>query len=131
MKLSDPVRSFLEQPLIARLSVIDDAGYPHTVPIWFARDGDDLMFFSSRTARKIGHAQANPRGAVTVGGDPYGAEGYLLKGELSIEEDPENRWLSLITHRYEPNDLAEQHVAEWSKEDLVLMRFRPRKVIRV
>lgn len=131
MVITDPVRSFLEQPLIARLSVIDDAGYPHTVPIWFARDGDDLMFFSSRTARKIGHSQANPKGAVTVGGTPYGAEGYLLKGEFSIEEDPGHRWLSEITHRYEAKEQADKDVAEWSKDDLVLMRFKARKVIRV
>src|SRR5947209_20467217 len=82
MILSEPVRNLLDKPLIARISVIDDEGYPHTIPIWFIRDGDEIMFISSRGGRKIRSIQANPKGAVTIGGDPYGSEGYLLKGEF-------------------------------------------------
>lgn len=121
----------MEQPLIARISVIDNQGYPHTVPIWFARDGDDVVFFSSRSAKKIGFAQANPNGAVSLGGNPYGSEGYLMKGKFRIEEDSDHRWLSEITHRYEPRDLADQHVGEWSRGDLVVMRFKPQKISKV
>ena len=131
MILTEPVRTFLEQALIARIAVIDNDGYPHLIPIWFARDEDDVMFFSSRTARKIKHVQANPKGALTIGGDPYGSEGYLLKGEFSVEEDPEHRWLKEITYRYEPREIADSHLAEWVNDDLVLLRFRPRKVIKV
>jgi len=131
MKLTEPVRAFLDQAQIARIAVIGDDSYPHVIPIWFARDGDEVMFFSSRSARKIKHVQANPRGALSVGGDPYGSEGYLMKGDFSIEEDRGHRWLREITYRYEPRELADQHVAEWSNDDLVLLRFKARKVIRV
>ena len=121
----------MEQPLIARISVIDTQGYPHTVPIWFARDGEDVVFFSSRDAKKVGFALANPNGAVSLGGNPYGSEGYLMKGKFSIEEDRDHRWLNEITHRYEPKDLADQHVREWSSSDLVVMRFKPQKISKV
>ena len=131
MILTEPVRALMEKPLIARISVIDGDGYPHMIPIWFARDGDDVMFFSSRTARKIKHVQVNPKGAFTLGGDPYGSEGYLLKGEFSIEEDTGHRWLGEITYRYEPRDVADKHLAEWVNDDLVLMRFTPRRVIKI
>ena len=131
MILTEPVRAFMEKPLIARIAVIDGDGYPHLIPIWFARDGDDLMFFSSRTARKIKHIQANPKGALSLGGNPYGSEGYLLKGEFSVEADPGHRWLREITCRYEPREIADSHLAEWVNDDLVLMRFKPRSVIRL
>ncbi len=131
MILSEPVRTLMEQALIAHISVIDNDGYPHVIPIWFARDGDEVMFFSDRTARKIKHIQANPKGALTIGGDPYGSEGYLLKGEFSIEDDPGHRWLREITYRYEPRAIADKHLAEWVNDDLVLLRFKPRKVIKV
>lgn len=121
----------MEQPLIARISVIDDQGFPHTVPIWFARDGDDVIFFSSRSARKAVFAQVNPNGAVSLGGNPYGSEGYLMKGVFVIEEDPGHRWLREITFRYEPADQAKKDVTDWSSSDLVVMRFKPRKVIKV
>jgi nitroimidazol reductase NimA-like FMN-containing flavoprotein (pyridoxamine 5'-phosphate oxidase superfamily) len=131
MPLTDQVRSLLKGAMIARLSVIDRRGYPHTVPIWFATDGDDLMFFSSRSARKIGYVQVNPKGAISIGGDPYGEEGYLLKGEFSLEEDGNHRWLSEIVHRYEPKELADKHVVDWGAGDLVLMRFKVQKVSRI
>jgi hypothetical protein len=131
MNLSSEHQVFLQHSLIARISVVDDRGYPHTVPIWYALDGNDLMFFSSRGARKIGYVQSNPKGAVSLGGEPYGAEGYLLKGEFSLEEDTHHHWLSEIVHRYEPVELADQHVADWGQGDLVLMRFRVEKVSRI
>jgi hypothetical protein len=131
MTLSDAVRALLDQPLIGRISVIDDEGYPHTIPIWFIRDGDDVMFISSRGGQKIRSIQANPKGALTVGGDPYRSEGYLLKGEFAIEEDPEHRWLKAITYRYEPRDIADRDLAEWANDDIVALRFTPRQVLKV
>jgi len=131
MILTAPVRDFLEKPLIARIAVIGADGYPHAIPIWFARDGDEVMFFSSKTARKIKHIRHNPRGALTIGGDPYGSEGYLIKGEFSIEVDINHRWLREITYRYEPRDLADQHVVEWGTDDIILLRFKPHKVIKI
>jgi general stress protein 26 len=131
MVLSEAVRKLLDQPLIGRISVIDGEGYPHTIPIWFIRDGDEVVFFSSRDTRKNKHIQANPKGALSIGGDPYGSEGYLLKGEFAIEEDPRRRWLSAITHRYEPQEQADKDVEEWGKGDLVALRFTPRQVVKV
>jgi len=39
--LDEPIRAFLETPRIAYLSTIDLKGYPHTVPVWFAVDGNE------------------------------------------------------------------------------------------
>lgn len=131
MALTKELHNFLAKSQLIRIAVIDNNGYPHSVPIWYALDGDDVMFFSSRGARKIGYVQANPKGAVSVGGDPYGAVGYLLKGDISLEEDMHHRWLSEIVHRYEPKALADNHVVEWGSGDLILMRFKVRKVSRI
>jgi general stress protein 26 len=129
--LPEPVRKLMEPGTVVRISVIDGNGYPHTVPIWFARDGNDVVFFSSRDARKIGYVNNNSKGSISIGGDPYGSEGYLLKGEFSVEEDPQSRWLREITFRYEPAELAEKHVSEWGGPDIVVMRFKPNKIVKV
>ena len=123
----------MQQPLIARMAVIGPDGYPHVIPIWFILDNDDLVFFGSRNARKVDHIGSNPKGAVTIGGEPYGAEGYLLKGDFSLQDDVSHRWLREITFRYEPADIAEKHVTEWgaNEYDLIVMRFKPKKVIRI
>ncbi|MCZ7611766.1 MAG: pyridoxamine 5'-phosphate oxidase family protein [Ignavibacterium sp.] len=54
-RYDDAARTLLDKPLIARLSVVDPDGYPHTVPVWFMRDGDDLVFISVRSTRKVSY----------------------------------------------------------------------------
>jgi PPOX class probable F420-dependent enzyme len=127
----DTVREFLQKPLIARVSTIDPNGYPHTVPVWFALDGDDIVIISVRDTRKVGHILANPKGAVTIGGDPDDGAGYLIKGEFSIEPDPEDAWVRKMTYRYEAPEQAEKDVAAWADLDIIVLRLRPNVVLKV
>jgi hypothetical protein len=125
------IREFLQKPLIARMSTIDPEGYPHTVPVWFALDGDDLVMISVRQTRKVGHILANAKGAVTIGGDPGDGGGYLIKGEFSIEEDPEDAWVRKVTHRYEEPEQAEKDIAAWAGLDMIVLRLKPKAVLKV
>ena len=129
--IDEAARAFLQKTLIARLSVVDGDGCPHTVPVWFMLDGDDVVFISARDTRKVGYIGANPKGAVIIGGDSGDEAGYLIKGTLAIEEDPDGVWLKKLTFRYEEPALAAQHVAEWAPLDIVVIRLRPNKVIKV
>jgi len=54
---------------VAYLSTIDLQGYPHTVPVWFAVDGDDLIFGGVKSRTRVRHMKANSKGAVTIGGN--------------------------------------------------------------
>jgi general stress protein 26 len=127
----DTVREFLQKPLIARMSTIDPNGYPHTVPVWFALDGDDIVIISVRGTRKVGHILDNPKGAVTIGGDPGDGAGYLVKGEFSIEPDPEDAWVRKMTYRYEAPEQAEKDIAAWADLDIIVLRLKPKVVLKV
>lgn len=129
--LSDEVRAFLQKPLLARMSTIDRDGYPHTVPVWFGLDGDDVMVIATRDTRKVGHIALNPKGALVVGGDSGDGAGYLLKGEFTVEEDPGLRWMKALTYHYEDEEQAAADVAAWSDLDMIVIRLRVRKVIKV
>jgi hypothetical protein len=131
MELSEQVRALLKQPLLARMSVIDPDGYPHTVPVWLGVDGDDLMVTSYRKTRKNEFIKANSKGAITIGGDPSGAEGYLFKGHFAVEEDPGYYWLQTITRLYEPPERAEELLAEWMQDDIIVLRFKVNKVSKI
>jgi general stress protein 26 len=113
------------------MSTIDAEGYPHTVPVWFMLDGDEIVIISDRGTRKVRHIQANPKGAVAIGGDRGDGQGYLLKGEFSIEEDPDDAWVRRITHHYEDREEAEKDIAAWADLDIILLRLKPRAVIKV
>jgi general stress protein 26 len=131
MALNEQVRAFLQKPLTAYMAVIDTNGYPHNVPVWFGNDGDDILIFSDRETRKVRSIQANPKGAITIGGDPAGAECYLFKGDFSIEDDVGHRWTREITYRYEPKEQADQRLAEWANDDIVVLRLRVNKVTKI
>ena len=89
--LKPDVRAFLASPHVARLSVVDSSGYPHTVPLWYAVDGDDIVMISVRNTRKVDFVRANPKASICIGGgEGAGTEiaaGYLLKGDCRAEED--------------------------------------------
>ena len=101
------------------------------VPVWFDVDGDDIVFISARDTAKVRYIQANPKGAVTIGGDGSDGEGYLLKGQASVEEDPGLRWMKQLTYRYEPKEKAEKDIADWSSLDMIIIRLKPQRVLKV
>lgn len=124
-------RAVLDKPLIARVSVIDPDGYPHTVPVWFMLDGDDIVLISARDTRKVDYIAANPKGALVVGGEPHDGGGYLIKGDFVIEPDPDDEWVRRLTYRYEEAAQAEKDIAAWADLDIIVLRLKPRKVIQV
>lgn len=126
----------LKQPLIARLSVIDKDGYPHTVPLWFDVDGDDLVIISDRNTRKVDYIKLNPKGSLCIGGGDVGGghlgTGYLFKGELMLEEDPDYMWLRRVTLRYETGAEAEKDIELWRTTlDMMIIRLKVRKITKV
>jgi PPOX class probable F420-dependent enzyme len=129
--LDDSARAFLQKPLIARMSTVGPDGYPHTVPVWFKLDGDDIVVISTRDTRKVQHILANPKGAVTVGGDPGDGAGYLLQGDFSVEEDPGLAWMKTLTRYYEDAEQAEKDIAAWSDLDMIVIRLKLKRAVKV
>lgn len=132
MPISDAVREFLQAPFVARLSTIDDNGFPHTVPLWFDLEGDDIIIISDRNTRKIDHIARNSKGCVQIGGDVNDGAGYLFKGTLTVELDPDYKWLRQVTLRYEPTEQAERDIELWRTTlDMIIIRLKVQRVIKV
>ncbi|MCL4264411.1 MAG: pyridoxamine 5'-phosphate oxidase family protein [Anaerolineae bacterium] len=127
----EQARSVLSQPVIVRLTTIRPDGYPHTIPIWFMLDEDELVLFSVRDNRKVKNALANPKGCITIGGDPVGSPCYLIDGDLVVEDDPDHDMATRITRHYEEPDKAEEYLQSWRNEDFVVLRLKPKRVVKV
>ena len=122
--LNRRVRQFLSKPRVARLATVRSDGYPHVVPIWFRRDGDDILFGSDRDNRKVRNILANPKDAVVIGGElPVEEEGYMIQGDLSIEEDPKHTSVWKMLLRYETKKNAERLAKEWADSDTLRVSF--------
>lgn len=126
----DAAREFLRKPLIARISTLDTDGYPHTVPVWFMLEGDEIIFIAERKTKKVKNIHANSKGAVSIGGEP-GEASYLIKGEMTVEEDPGYAWMKKMTRFYEAPDQAEKDIETWLKFDMIIIRLKPTRVIKV
>lgn len=131
MMFDQRARETLEKAVIVRLNTISEDGYPHSVPVWFLLDGDDLLVFTSASAKKVTNAETNPKGSIAIGGDPVGSPAYLIEGDFTVEDDPDMAITSRITHHYEPPDRAQQWLDAWKNDKHKILRLKPRKVIKI
>jgi hypothetical protein len=129
MMLTDDIRSFLEKPRIAFLSTIDMRGFPHTVPAWFAVDGDDLITSAGEGRARVRNIQANSKGAIAIGGNLDETQGYMFKGNLSIEEDPNRALLKQIIRHYMGEDGVEPFLASAGQVKRLILRLTPTNII--
>ena len=130
--LTHSIRRFLASHRLARLCTIGKDGYPHVIPINFARVGDDIIFGTDRDEAKVRNAVRNPKAAIVVGGNPETDDaGYMIQGDLSVEYDPSPALMRGLLRKYESNEEAEKHLAGPGNSDKVLLRLRPVRVIRV
>jgi PPOX class probable F420-dependent enzyme len=129
--------AFLAEVRFARLATIGRDGFPHNVPIWFATeptaDGShDVLFVSDRSATKTRNAFANPRAGVTVGGGRGDTEGYLIRGTITVEDDPGQAVTHRMIDRYEAGTPRAAELREaWKDDDIVVLRLRPTSVVSV
>jgi predicted pyridoxine 5'-phosphate oxidase superfamily flavin-nucleotide-binding protein len=130
--LTARVRRFLEAPRVARLCTIGKDGYPHVVPIYFAREGDELIFGSDDGEAKVRNASRTRRAAVVIGGDPASdSAGYMIQGDLTVERRPRRGTILKLLRRYTSPETVRQDATEWGASGAVILRLKPRKVIRV
>lgn len=106
--LNENVRAFLAKPLNAYLTLIDRDGFPRTLPVWYDVDGDAIVLTSHCHAVDVEAVVANPRAAVTIGANRCDETGYVLKGELTVEDDSDGVWFERIASRYEDRAQVEK-----------------------
>jgi hypothetical protein len=135
MRLDDTLRAFLQQRQIARVTTIGPDGYPHTVPVWYMLDGDDIIICTGPGSRKVKNIQVNPKGAAVIGGDPLDENisyqpCYLFQGDFSIEGEPGFDWITRIAYRYrDDHEQTDRDIQTWGPHQLV--RLKIRKVMKV
>lgn len=127
---SDELQEFLKKPHIARMSTIDSNGYPHTVAVWYAVEGDELLITVPSDTKKFGHIKVNPKGSISIGGATDDGGGWLFKGLFTISEEKAWPWLEQMTYHYCTQEEAVKNLEEWKSLDMVLIRMKPEKILK-
>jgi PPOX class probable F420-dependent enzyme len=111
----------------AVLAVTRKDGRPIGVPIWYVRNGDELVFTTWHESLKGQAMRRDPRIALTVQ-DPRPPFSYVIaEGEVRWSEDSDDllHWATVIGGRYMGEDGAEQYGKRNAVPGELLLRVRP------
>jgi PPOX class probable F420-dependent enzyme len=95
----------------AKLATVRLDGRPHTAPVWFVLDGDDLIFMTSHTSIKGMAIQRDARVALVVDDESYPYAFVLVEGTAHVARGDANRkrWAREIATRYVPPEQVDDY----------------------
>src|SRR6476659_3108954 len=86
----EKTRAFLSHGTrTAKVATSGPGGQPHVMPVWFALDGEELVFTTWGDSVKGRNLRRNPRAAIVVDEDiaPYAF--VHMRGHVTLSEDLE------------------------------------------
>jgi PPOX class probable F420-dependent enzyme len=94
------VDELLEARLIANLASINPNGTVHLVAMWFRRDGDSILFPTSRHTRKAKNLRRHPQATAMIDRSRDGLDlrGVQIKGRVELIEGPQAHRLNRSIH---------------------------------
>ena len=78
----------LDDDLIGFLTAVNAEGQPQTSPVWFIRDGDDIVVYNRRDAPRLSSVAVNPNVAFNLRGDRRANGVVTIEGVASTESLP-------------------------------------------
>ena len=64
--LNADVKRLLDRPNYAHVATLLPDGAPHTVPVWIAREGEDVVILTGPGSRKARNTERDPRVAISL-----------------------------------------------------------------
>jgi PPOX class probable F420-dependent enzyme len=128
----EEIRAFLGYGTrTAKVATSGPDGQPHVMLVWFALDGEEVVFTTWGDSVKGRNLRRNPRAAIVVDEDvpPYAF--VHIRGHVTLSEDLEEllRFATAIGGRYMGTDRAEEFGRRNAVPGELLVRLRPECVI--
>ena len=122
--LQDPVRPGL-------LATTRKDGRPHVAPIWYALDGETLVFNTGADTVKGRNIRRDGRASICVQDDrpPFSFVTVSGVAEWSDQIDEVRRWAGVIGGRYMGADRADEYGDRNGVPGELLVRLRPTHVV--
>jgi len=79
--------SALDQDLIGFVTAVDDSGQPQTAPVWFIRDGEDIVVYNRPDTPRLDSIAANPKVSFSLRGDRRARGAAVMEGTAVVEPD--------------------------------------------
>ncbi len=126
--LSDKARRFLEAPRFAVVAVLNPDGSPLQAVVWYAIEGDVIVFNSRMGRQWPTNLQRDRRLSFTV------ADGYEyveMRGEVDIDEDPirgQDVIAGLARRYHTDKESADAQIVAFATQSRVTFTLRPTRV---
>jgi len=123
-QLSELARELVDGVNFATVATVQPDGGPQASVVWIKRDGDDILFSTTRGRQKTGNLAADPRISVVItdAANPYRyAE---IRGSAEITDDPTAALIHELSHKYTGGPF---HVP--ADQQRVIVRVRPAHVV--
>lgn len=125
-------RTFLtERPRTAKLATVRTDGRPHVAPIWFALDGDNLIFTTWHASVKAINMQHDARVSLCVDDEQPPFAFVVIEGTVTLSDDLEQlrHWAAQIAGRYMGADQAEAYGQRNGVPGELLVRVTPSRIV--
>ena len=121
------VGELLDARLVGVLSTYDAAGFIHSTPMWYARDGRGVILATSSRSRKVRNLAADGRATLVLHDSRAGYEvcGASIAGLVEIVRRPAAGVLVDLVHRryLDPEAAGGPEAAAYLASDDVALRF--------
>ena len=129
MPLTAEQRAFLSAKRFAVLGTISPSGAPHLTVMWYALDGDEIVFNTKVGRAKESNLERDPRVSLLV----YDESGYKyirIDGRVRTITDPEiaHRDIAQLAIRYHGEQKAQPAIARFKSEERVSYRLPTTRV---
>ena len=115
----------------AKVATSGPGGQPHVMPVWFALDGEELVFTTWGDSVKGRNRRRDPRAAIVVDEEAAPYAFVHMRGHVRLSEDLGEllRFATAIGGRYMGADRAEEFGRRNAVPGELLVRLRPECVI--
>ena len=127
----DEVNEFLDsRPGWITLTTHSPNGYPHSVPIGYFRQGDEIFIGCRTDTQKTKNIERNPKVSLLLesGGSMRDIKGLMIQGDADLVLDDAER-LGLMREAARARGIAEDALPEQVGAGGAYIRVRPQRVI--
>lgn len=117
----------IEKPRTGKIATVRPDGRPHVAPIWFALDGDRVLFTTWHTTAKAVNLRHNSLACLCVDDESPPFAFVKYDGEAEFIDDPDmlRHWATAIAARYMGAGQAEAYGNRNAVPGELLVRVSP------
>jgi PPOX class probable F420-dependent enzyme len=125
------LRFMVERPRTAKLATVRADGRPHVAPVWFALDGETVIFMTGADTVKGRNLRREPRVTICVDDEQPPFSYAVVEGEaVASRNDPDLLyWSTVIGERYMGAERAEEFGRRNAVDTELLVRVTPTRVV--